>query len=557
MTTLPTPATPTPATPNQSDATAPSLPSPADPAGTHDDNRPGRRRSRAGLGKAIALVFGLAVIGGGAYLALADDDSGDTVAETATPVRTTVVEQRDLVEFSTLDGTLGYADSRSVVSAASGTVTSVVAEGVELDRGDELFRIDDRPTTVFFGDATMYRTLSEGDEGDDVLMLEQNLASLGHHVDTDADGEPVDTGFTVDGVFDAATTDAVLRWQADTGQEESGEVSQASIAVVPGPSVVSLVSAEAGAPVQPGSPILSVDIEGDVEAAYSEHAGELELVAAPGPVTTGTVLYVVDDRPITAVVTDEVMDRDLFLGVEDGADVEVVEAMLVAAGYDADGDLDVDEEFDEDTADAIAEWKEDLADVHDDVVIDSTILRSDLVVLAPGSSIESRSDIDEVVASGDELFTYAGDGAGRIVRTSIDLDEQTTVTVGAQFEIEFPGGETTVGTVTEVARTTTIDPTNPNAEPQLAVELSLAEVPETVAGFVELDVEINIVDREAVGAVVVPASALVATADGGFALEIVDAAGTTSYIGVTPGLFADGFVEVAGVEPGVTVVVPS
>jgi hypothetical protein len=75
---------------------------------------------------------------------------------------------------------------------------------------------------------------------------------------------------------------------------------------------------------------------------------------------------------------------------------------------------------------------------------------------------------------------------------------------------------------------------------------------------------LRVVDDSIPDAYVVPVSALVALAEGGYALEVVsgqDATGapTTELIGVETGLFADGFVVVTGpdVEAGLEVVVPS
>ena len=53
-------------------------------------------------------------------------------------------------------------------------------------------------------------------------------------------------------------------------------------------------------------------------------------------------------------------------------------------------------------------------------------------------------------------------------------------------------------------------------------------------------------------------TALLALAEGGYAVEVVDAQGTTTLVAVDPGLFADGFVEVTstGLEPGMVVLVP-
>jgi len=54
----------------------------------------------------------------------------------------------------------------------------------------------------------------------------------------------------------------------------------------------------------------------------------------------------------------------------------------------------------------------------------------------------------------------------------------------------------------------------------------------------------------------IPVTALLALAGGGYAVEVPDGA-ATKLVAVETGLFADGYVEVSGVEAGVEVVVPS
>ncbi|MEL6981395.1 MAG: peptidoglycan-binding protein [Actinomycetota bacterium] len=521
-----------------------------------DGNQPPGRRRWPVAAVAVGLVAAGAA---GLYLATSDGSNTDDEAEPST-IRAVTAEQRDLIEYTDLNGTLGYAETRSVSTTTNGTVTAVVNDGDVVERGDLLYEINAVPVSVFYGDIPLYRSLEVGDEGDDVLLLEQNLASLGYHIVEPDDGEDeVDTGFTVDGSYDAATADAVERWQADVGLEETGRFELGTVVVTNGPAVASGLQMELGSVVQAGAPVLDLNITGTEHAFHSAHTGEIELVAASGPVTTGQVLYTVDDRPITAIVTDETFDRDLSDGVADGDDVLILEEMLVALGYDARGDLVPDDEFDEITAEAVEDWQDDLADTWEDgdVTVDGFIDLDDLIIVEPGTTIESVTTRDgDVVATGSELFTWQGSDGQRIVTTSIEVADQDKLAEGATVDVEFPDGSLVTGTVTEVATSSTLDPTDPTAEAELAVEIALPSLPESAAGLNELDVEIRLVDELVPGATVVPASALVVTSDGGYAVEVVDGTVTT-YVAVEPGMFADGFVEVTGIEPGTAVVVPT
>ncbi|MEM8705535.1 MAG: peptidoglycan-binding domain-containing protein [Actinomycetota bacterium] len=544
--------TPAPTTPDTQDLERPGRSRPAStaPAPAPDSPRPSRRPVIVGLATlAVAAVIAAAVLG-------SSDDGDGTGAEPVT-LRGFAAEQRDLAETTEISGTLAFADVTMVNAGADGTITAIVDDGATLVRGDVLYEVNAQPVTIFYGDIPFYRPLTPGTEGDDVLLLEQNLASLGYHATEDDDGEEVDDGFLVDGVFDAATTDAVRRWQADLGVEETGTVDPTTVVMVPGPTTASAVDLETGDRVQVGTPIATLNVTGTESAVYAAHTGEVELEVTSGDVASGQVLYTVDDRPVLAVVTAETMVRDLGEGVEDGDDVAVLEQLLVDLGYDADGDLEVDDVFDEFTTEALTDFEEDLQDTWDDIVVDGEFTTDEFIVLAPGARIDTVTPRESTnVAGGSELFTYGSEGETRIVTTSIEVADQDKLAEGAMVDVEFPDGSVVTGTVAEVATSSTTDPTNPTAEPTLAVEIALDDVPESAAGLNELDVDVVIVDDLAAGATVVPASALVATADGGFAVEVVTGS-TTTFVAVDPGMFADGFVEVAGIDPGTVVVVPA
>ncbi len=540
--------------PTSTDNTAPpadtsGIPAPTEP--TSDTGGPSRELRWWWL-LVAAVAVGAVVVGGG--LLLDGDDAVDVEPEAT--IRAVSAEQRDLVEFTDLDGTLRYASIESLTASTSGTVTAVASDGDLLERGDQIYAIDTEPVVILYGDIPMYRSLSEGATGDDVEMLEANLASLGHHAEEDEDGEEIDTGFVVDGVFDAATTEAVIRWQEDLGVAATGTVALGSLLVTDGPVIVSSVATDVGRTVQPGSPIVDLNDVGSISTAHAEHTGEITLVAGSGPVASGTVLYTVDEIPVIAIVTDEPMDRTLFDGVEDGDDVLVLEELLVAGGYDAGGDLEVDETFDEFTTEAVTEWQEDLQDTYEDLVVDGIVEPADVIALAPGTRIDMVTErTSENVATGSELFSWS-ETTGRIVATSIEVADQDRLAEGTSVDVEFPDGTVVTGTVTSVATASVVDPTDPDGTAFLSVEISLSQIPESADGLNELDVDVKLVDDLAAGATVVPASALVATADGGFAVEVVQGTGT-QFVAVDPGMFADGFVEVTGIEPGTAVVVPS
>lgn len=489
-------------------------------------------------------------------------DGGDDVAESNEPESVTLTavsaEVRDLIEFDELDGRMIYADIEPISSGSDGVITSLLDSGDAIERGTVLYTINAAPTTVFYGTIPFYRSVEEGSVGDDVLVLEKNLAALGYHSFEDEDGNMVDTDFVVDGVYDESTTDAVVRWQEDIGIEESGIVAASDVIVLDGPAVVSNVTSDLGRRVNVGTPIMELNMVGTADTAHYEHSGEIEtFVTSAQELTSGDVLYSVDGLAVTAMVTDATFDRDIEDGIGAGDDILAVEQMLVSLGYDTNGDLDVDDVFDEDTEQAIIEWEEDLQNTFDAVVVDGVVSLDEIVIFEPGTVAGSVVVYDEdIVASGSVLWSSSTETTARIIETSIAVADQDKLAVGNVVDIEFPDGDIVQGTVTTVATSTTTDPMSPDAEPTIAVEISVTQVPASARDLDQVDVRIKLVEQIAAGATVVPVSALVATGDGNFAVEAVTTTGTT-FVQVDPGMFSDGWVEVTGIQPGTQVVVPS
>lgn len=489
-------------------------------------------------------------------------DGGDDVAESNEPESVTLTavsaEVRDLIEFDELDGRMIYADIEPISSGSDGVITNLLDSGDAIERGTVLYTINAAPTTVFYGTIPFYRSVEEGSVGDDVLVLEKNLAALGYHSFEDEDGNMVDTDFVVDGVYDESTTDAVVRWQEDIGIEESGIVAASDVIVLDGPAVVSNVTTDLGRRVNVGTPIMELNMVGTADTAHYEHSGEIEtFVTSAQELTSGDVLYSVDGLAVTAMVTDATFDRDIEDGIGAGDDILAVEQMLVSLGYDTNGDLDVDDVFDEDTEQAIIEWEEDLQNTFDAVVVDGVVSLDEIVIFEPGTVAGSVVVYDEdIVASGSVLWSSSTETTARIIETSIAVADQDKLAVGNVVDIEFPDGDIVQGTVTTVATSTTTDPMSPDAEPTIAVEISVTQVPASARDLDQVDVRIKLVEQIAAGATVVPVSALVATGDGNFAVEAVTTTGTT-FVQVDPGMFSDGWVEVTGIQPGTQVVVPS
>src|SRR4051812_1625605 len=142
-----------------------------------------RRQLRATLlvGGAVLVAVTATVaamgVGGG---------SGATTARTAQIPATAAVTRATLTRTQQVSGTLDYGEPITVNGRGTGTVTWLPGLGAVVSRGQPVYRVDDRPVSLFYGGLPLYRTLHAGDTGDDVREVESNLAALGY------------TGLTVD-----------------------------------------------------------------------------------------------------------------------------------------------------------------------------------------------------------------------------------------------------------------------------------------------------------------------------------------------------------------------
>jgi peptidoglycan hydrolase-like protein with peptidoglycan-binding domain len=279
---------------------------------------PSRRLS---TGVAAVLAFGLAagswaILGGSA--AEKPASGGDAAGTT-----TTAVERRALSAHETVDGTLGYADSRSTGSATAGTITRLPAEGEVLKRGAPLEEVGGAPGPILmYGAKPAWRALRQGiSDGADVRQLEANLRALGY-----------DPGHAmrVDRDYDFATRAIVERWQRAAGLALTGEVALGQVAFLPGPRRIGKLEVAQGAPVAAGAPVVTttavertvtVNLATDKQS-YVAVGDRLSVLLPDGSTTGGTITEVgkvatTDDQGNSTIeVTVALRDRSVGSGLD-------------------------------------------------------------------------------------------------------------------------------------------------------------------------------------------------------------------------------------------------
>ena len=233
-------------------------------------SRPRRSRARAVSG----LLAGAAVLAAAAGVVIwsrgvdaAEEPRADKIA-----VQTVEITRTDLSTSRTLSGSLGYGLPRVVKGGRDGVVTSLPRPGQVLKRGAVVYRVNDDPVPLFFGNPPLYRTLSEpGTVGRDVAMVLKNLKALGYatgiqprpgdkvskpaptpNPDPDPKAStraPAPTRVTVragESVLTSSLIRAVKRWQRDMGMPDDGVLGVGDLVVLPGAVRVDTVPAVVG-----------------------------------------------------------------------------------------------------------------------------------------------------------------------------------------------------------------------------------------------------------------------------------------------------------------------
>lgn len=271
----------------------------------------------------------------------------------------------------------------------------------------------------------------------------------------------------------------------------------------------------------------------------------------------GDTLVEVDGEPVPLLGGERPLWRELGPGVEDGPDVLQLEYNLVGLGVVTTGELTVDEHWTDATTDAVEEWQESLG-----LDETGTVAPGDLVFL-PGSV----RVVDHPTPVGGSASGAVLEVSGPTREVTIDLEatRQTLVESDQQVEVELPDGSTAAGTVTAVGTvaTTPDDSEDENApgdegSGEATIEVTVAlDDPSQAGSFDEAPVTVRVVTDAARDVLAVPVDALLALAEGGYAVERATSGGQTELVAVEIGASADGWVEVTGeVAEGDDVVVP-
>jgi peptidoglycan hydrolase-like protein with peptidoglycan-binding domain len=292
----------------------------------------------------------------------------------------------------------------------------------------------------------------------------------------------------------------------------------------------------------------------DAETLYAQGMGTVTALRKPGSVVRrGQPLYWLDGKPVTLMYGRVPMWRRLDASSTGGRDIRELERNLVALGYDPDGDIDVDNAWESATTAAVKRWQKDKG-----LPKTGSVERGQIAFLpGPRRIGQLKATRGALMQPGSEVVDTSS--TTRLVTVDLDADKQSLVKEGDKVTVELPDGSIVDGwisSVGKVAESETDPQTGEKSDPTIPVEIRLARG--TKSGSLdEAPVDVSIQKDRANDVLTVPVSALLALAGGGYAVEVVDAGGTTHLVRVEPGLYADGIVEVSGkgIKKGMKVVV--
>jgi hypothetical protein len=262
-------------------------------------------------------------------------------------------------------------------------------------------------------------------------------------------------------------------------------------------------------------------------------AGTLTDLADEGAVVDrGGALAEVDGEPILLLLGEQAMWRALDAGAGDGDDIAQLEENLLAMGFGTAEDLGPDADWTSATTAAVKDWQASLG------IEETGRLEQASVVFSPTPVRIATHDAEVGAPASGATITVTG--TARIVTIDMDATDQGLLEPGQEVEVGLPDGTTVDGVVDSVAEV--VDPPEQDGG-SATVEVVVTLLDPEASGTVDqAPVDVDVVTVAVEDALTVPVEALLALAEGGYAVERPDG----SLVAVQVGAFADGFVEVTG-----------
>jgi peptidoglycan hydrolase-like protein with peptidoglycan-binding domain len=271
------------------------------------------------------------------------------------------------------------------------------------------------------------------------------------------------------------------------------------------------------------------------------------LPASGSTLKRGQVLYRVDNAPVVLLCGELPAYRALSPGTK-GVDVLQFEQNLHALGYRG---FTVDQTYSGTTATAVKKWQSDLG------LPKTGTVELGRVSYAPGAvRVDTlKAAVGDAAQPGQALLTYTG--TSRVITVELGVSDHRLAVKAAPVSVKLPGGKTISGKITKTA--TVIKPAEGQNPAATKIQVTVTVDDESaLAGLDQATMGVGFTASQRENVLTVPVAALLALAEGGYGLQVVDGS-TTRMVAVQTGLFASGRVEVSadGLTEGMTVGMPS
>ena len=465
------------------------------------------RRVLIGVGSAVLVLVLVAV---GAIWAGNRSSSSTSQAS----LRTAAVERTSLVSGFVLSGTLGYGDA-TPLGGGGGVVTKVPEAGQMVSAGQVVMEVEGSPVFLLQGTLPLWRVIGPGISGPDVSMVRTALAGLGY-------------GSGDSQIYDQDLSDAIGAMYAAAGYQ-----------VVP-PSAAQQQSRTTAQQTLSTAQDALTDAQSSLAAARNRKPSQTEIVSANNALNDAY-------RNLNAVLSGQCPDPT-HTTCTAGEIADAQEAVTLAQAQWDDVNSPPDTTAEQTQVAAAQRQVDDAQAALDQLGMNTVGPQSVLVV--PEDQIRIDSVVAKVgLAADNTVLTWTQ--TTLYGKANLTDAQKAMLATGTKAIMTLTDGTEVDGTVGDISDAKP-DPVSGQTTPA-GVRIDIADQT-AVAKLGPGAVKISFVQDEVEDTLVVPVTALMALAEGGYCVERPDG----TLVPVTIGLVADTRVQIFSddLHEGDQVVVP-
>ena len=517
------------------------------------------------------IIIGIVIITvGAASFYFGSQNTASLSTQKTLELTTIKISKGDLAKKEEYNGTLSQVDKAVLNSSITGVITYLPEEGTVINYGQVLYAVDNKPVILLEGSTPFYRTLDlTSDEGPDIKQVEEALISLGY----------AEEGFIADEKFDETTSSMLNRLYIDYKIETKSEITPSEQVAINAKKdsieVIEDTISSGGttiAQVNDKKKKLDDAKESATEESAAWKAADTSIKASEESITLlrDETNPETKEKKAAGTLDGEIEDLEQSIekqkrikALEEGkeSEIDATEALAVETAQKAyDDALEAYNEGIDQEAE-LAKAKEELEDLEltaksetfspTNAYASSTPLIVGSYINKVGGAVTINGQMYNISSTGIEVLFW------------LPAADQDTVALGENVEIELPTDERTDTTIKFIDQVVTETQTGNFIQVKLDVTN-----PEEIDIYDQAPVKVFVTTEVSQDVLYVPVNALIALAEGGYAVEIYNGDSETevfsgesgvdsTYVGVEIGVFTDGYVEIVGnISEGQLVIVP-